>query len=125
MLTHMRNLQVLLASRPRGPVTEHNFRFVEAAIPSPKQGEVLVRNLYLSLDPYMRMRMDEGKSYAPPVQLGEVMVGGTIGEVLESNSGRFRKGDIVSARGGWQLFAIANAETLRRVETGTAPLSAA
>jgi NADPH-dependent curcumin reductase CurA len=121
----MQNLQVVLASRPRGPVTEQNFRFVEAAIPSPKEGEVLVRNLYLSLDPYMRMRMDEGKSYAPPVQLGEVMVGGTVGEVLESNSPLLRKGEIVSARGGWQLFATAKAETLRRVETGTAPLSAA
>ena len=121
----MRNLQVVLASRPHGPVTEQSFRFVEAAIPVPGQGEVLVRNLYLSLDPYMRMRMDEGKSYAPPVQLGEVMVGGTVGEVLESNSRMFRTGDIVSGRGGWQLFAIAKAETLRRVETGTAPLSAA
>ncbi len=91
----MRNLQVVLASRPQGPVTENNFRFVESAIPSPNEGEVLVRNLYLSLDPYMRMRMNEGKSYAPPVQIGDVMVGGTIGEVVESKDPRFKAGDIV------------------------------
>jgi NADPH-dependent curcumin reductase CurA len=121
----MRNLQVVLDSRPQGPVTEQNFRFVEVAIPSPQQGEVLVRHLYLSLDPYMRMRMDAGKSYAAPVQVGEVMVGGTVGEVLESNSPLLRKGEIVSGRGGWQLFATAKAETLRRIDTGTSPLSAA
>jgi NADPH-dependent curcumin reductase len=121
----MRNLQVVLASRPRGPVTEQDFRFVEAAIPSPKPGEVLVRNLYLSLDPYMRMRMDERKSYAPPVQLGEVMVGGTISEVLESADPRFKAGDIVGGRGGWQLYAAADAGALRNIDTRAAPLTAA
>ncbi len=121
----MRNLQVVLASRPQGPVSEKNFRFVESAMPTPKEGEVLVRNLYLSLDPYMRMRMNDGKSYAPPVQLGEVMVGGTIGEVLESKDRRFRKGDIVGGRSGWQLFASADAGTLRKVDTRGAPLSTA
>ena len=121
----MRNLQVVLASRPQGPVSEKNFRFVESAIPAPKGGEVLVRNHYLSLDPYMRMRMNDGKSYAPPVQLGEVMVGGTIGEVLESKDRRFKKGDIVGGRLGWQLFASADAGTLRRIDTRGAPLSTA
>ena len=121
----MHNLQVVLASRPQGPVTEKNFRFVESAMPSPNEGEVLVRNLYLSLDPYMRMRMNDGKSYAPPVQLGEVMVGGTIGEVVESKDPRFRKGDIVGGRSGWQLFATAQAQTLRKVDTRGAPLSTA
>ncbi len=121
----MNNLQVVLASRPQGPVTEKNFRFVDSAIPSPDEGEVLVRNLYLSLDPYMRMRMNDGKSYAPPVQLGEVMVGGTIGEVVESKDPRFKKGDVVGGRTGWQLFAIAEATTLRKVDTRGAPLSTA
>ncbi|MEO8008255.1 MAG: NADP-dependent oxidoreductase, partial [Betaproteobacteria bacterium] len=88
-------------------------------------GEILVRNLYLSLDPYMRMRMNEGKSYAPPVQLGEVMVGGTIGEVVESKDPRFKKGDVVGGRTGWQLFAIAEADALRKIDTRGAPLSTA
>ena len=121
----MRNLQVVLASRPVGPVTEKNFRFVESAVPSPGEGEVLVRNLYLSLDPYMRMRMNDGKSYAPPVQLGEIMVGGTIGEVIESKDPRFRKGDVVGGRSGWQLFATAQPDALRKVDMRGAPLSTA
>ena len=121
----MRNLQVVLASRPQGPVTENNFRFVESAVPSPNAGEVLVRTLYLSLDPYMRMRMNDGKSYAPPVQLGDVMVGGTVGEVVESKDPRFKAGDIVGGRSGWQLYATADASTLRRVDTRGAPLSTA
>jgi NADPH-dependent curcumin reductase CurA len=121
----MKNLQVVLASRPQGPVTEKNFRLVESAIPSPKDTEVLVRTLYLSLDPYMRMRMNEGKSYAPPVQIGGVMVGGTIGEVVESRDPRFKKGDIVGARSGWQLFATAEAGMLRKIDTRNAPLTTA
>ena len=125
ILTPMNNLQVVLASRPEGPVTEKNFRFVESAIPTPDEGEVLVRNLYLSLDPYMRMRMNDGKSYAPPVQLGEVMVGGTVGEVVESRDPRFKQGDIVGSRSGWQLYASADASTLRKVDTRGAPLSTA
>ncbi|HKB83562.1 MAG TPA: NADP-dependent oxidoreductase [Burkholderiales bacterium] len=121
----MQNLQVVLASRPQGPVTENNFRFVESALPSPKDGEVLVRNLYLSLDPYMRMGMNDGKSYAAPVQLGEVMVGATIGEVVESKDPRFKIGEIVGGRSGWQLFAAADASQLRKVDTRGAPLSTA
>lgn len=121
----MLNLQVVLASRPEGPVTEKNFRFVESTMPSPLEGEVLVRNLFLSLDPYMRMRMNEGKSYAPPLQLGEVMVGGTVGEVIASKHSGFAKGDVVSGRLGWQLFAVAQGQTLRKVDTRGAPLSTA
>jgi NADPH-dependent curcumin reductase CurA len=121
----MPNLQVVLASRPQGPVTERNFRVVESKIPSPNAGEVLVRNLYLSLDPYMRMRMSDAKSYAPPVQVGEVMIGGTIGEVIESKDPRFGQGDIVGGRLGWQQFATAQAQTLRKVDTRGAPLSTA
>jgi NADPH-dependent curcumin reductase CurA len=121
----MKNLQVVLASRPQGPVTEKNFRFVESAIPSPGEGTVLVRNLYLSLDPYMRMRMNEGKSYAPPVEIGDVMVGGTVAEVVESKDLRFKTGDVVGARGGWQRYAAVDAATLRKIDTRGAPLSTA
>jgi NADPH-dependent curcumin reductase CurA len=121
----MNNLQVVLASRPVGPVTERNFRFVESPIAPPREGEVLVRNLYLSLDPYMRMRMNDGKSYAPPVGIGEVMVGGTIGEVIESKDPRFSKGDRVGGRTGWQRFATVHADALRKIDTSGAPLSTA
>src|SRR5512132_2474620 len=78
------NRQVLLASRPQGAVTEDNFRLVDVPIPKPGPGEVLVKNEWLSLDPYMRGRMSDAKSYAPSVQLGEVMVGQTVGSVVES-----------------------------------------
>lgn len=121
----MKNLQVVLASRPQGPVAEKNFRFVEAPMPLPGEGEVLVRNLYLSLDPYMRMRMNEGKSYAPPVQIGEVMVGSTIAEVAESKDPRFKSGDIVGARAGWQRYAAVGGGTLRKIDMRGAPLSTA
>ena len=94
-------------------------------MPSPGKDEVLVRNLFLSLDPYMRMRMNEGKSYAPPVQIGEVMVGGTIAEVAESKDPRFRTGDIVSARAGWQQYAAVGGGTLRKIDMRGAPLSTA
>ena len=94
-------------------------------MPAPGEGEVLLRNLYLSLDPYMRMRMNEGKSYAPPVQIGEVMVGGTIAEVAESKDPRFKPGDIVGARAGWQRYAAVGGATLRKIDTRGAPLSTA
>lgn len=121
----MKNLQVLLASRPQGSVREENFRIVETDLPRPAEGEVLVRNLYLSLDPYMRMRMDAGKSYAPPVEVGEVMVGGGVGEVLESRDARLSKGDIVTGRLGWQLYAVAPGTGLRKVNSEGAPISTA
>ena len=84
------NQQVLLASRPQGAVTEDNFRIVEMPVPAPAAGEVLIRNEWLSLDPYMRGRMNDVKSYVPPVQLGEVMVGQTVGEVVTSNEAALR-----------------------------------
>lgn len=121
----MKNLQVLLASRPQGSVREENFRIVETDLPRPADGEVLVRNLYLSLDPYMRMRMDAGKSYAPPVEVGEVMVGGGVGEVLESRDARLSKGDIVTGRLGWQMYAVAPGTGLRKVNAEGAPISTA
>ena len=121
----MKNLQVLLASRPQGSVREENFRIVETDLPRPADGEVLVRNLYLSLDPYMRMRMDAGKSYAPPVEVGEVMVGGGVGEVLESRDPRLSKGHIVTGRLGWQMYAVAPGTGLRKVNAEGAPISTA
>ena len=114
-----------LASRPSGPVTEQNFKLVESEAPRPKEGEVLVKNLWLSLDPYMRFRMDDVKSYAPPVQIGEVMSGEAAGEVLESKHPSFKTGDSVLVQSGWQLYACAKGDNLTKVDVDArrAPLS--
>ncbi|TMH55127.1 MAG: NADP-dependent oxidoreductase [Betaproteobacteria bacterium] len=117
------NKQVLLASRPQGRVTEDNFRIVEAPIGRPAAGEVLVRNEWLSLDPYMRGRMSEAKSYVPPVQLGEVMVGQTVGEVIESQDARFKPGDKVLTPLGWQLYGVARGKELTPIDVNRAPAS--
>lgn len=117
------NTQVLLASRPIGWVDESNFKVVETAIPTPKPGELLVRNLWLSLDPYMRGRMNEGKSYAQPVELGQVMVGGTVGEVVESGNPKFKAGDVVVGQLGWQSYGVSNGDGLVKVDPRLIPLS--
>ncbi len=117
------NKQVLLASRPQGRVTEENFRIVEAPVGRPAAGEVLVRNEWLSLDPYMRGRMNDAKSYVPPVQLGEVMVGQTVGEVIESQDPRFKPGDKVLSPLGWQLYGVAKGKELTPIDVNRAPAS--
>ena len=119
----MINKRIVLASRPIGWVSEDNFNLVEAPAPRPGDGEVLVKNLWLSLDPYMRGRMNDVKSYVPPVQIGEVMVGQTLGEVVESRDGGFKPGDRVLAPLGWQLCGVAKGADLTKVEAGGAPLS--
>jgi NADPH-dependent curcumin reductase CurA len=118
----MRNRRVLLASRPSGWVSEANFRIDEAPVPQPGQGEVLVKNLWLSLDPYMRGRMSDARSYVKGVEIGEVMVGQTAGEVLESRHPALKPGDKVLTQLGWQLFG-ATREAMR-VDVSRAPLSA-
>jgi NADPH-dependent curcumin reductase CurA len=100
----MENQRIVLASRPEGWVVEGNFRLEKAEVPKPADGEVLVKNLWLSLDPYMRGRMSEQKSYVKGVDLGEVMVGQTVGEVLDSKHPRLRTGDHVLTQLGWQLY---------------------
>jgi NADPH-dependent curcumin reductase CurA len=117
------NKQVLLASRPQGEVTEENFRIVEAPVAKPAAGEVLVKNEWLSLDPYMRGRMSDAKSYVPPVQLGEVMVGQTVGEVIESQDPRFKPGDKVLTPLGWQLYGVAKGSELTPIDAKRAPAS--
>ncbi len=119
------NRQWLLASRPKGDFDESAFKLVETPIPAPKDGEVLVRNVWLSVDPYMRGRMREGKSYVPPVQLGAVMEGGTVGEVVESRAPKLKAGDVVEARLGWQDYAAADARHLRKIDPALAPVSTA
>lgn len=121
------NKQVLLASRPQGEPTTDNFRIVETELPALADGQVLVRNHFLSLDPYMRGRMNEGKSYAAPQPLDQVMIGGTVGEVVESRNPSFQPGDKVVGMGGWQQYTVVDAGqpgVLRKVDTTHIPLSA-
>src|SRR3981081_1206822 len=117
------NKKVLLASRPQGAVTEDNFRFVEMPVAKPERGEVLVKNEWLSLDPYMRGRMSDAKSYAKSVEIGEVMVGQTVGEVVESRDANFKAGDKVLTQLGWQLYGIASAKDLTRIDAERVPAS--
>ncbi|HWQ35668.1 MAG TPA: NADP-dependent oxidoreductase [Blastocatellia bacterium] len=119
------NRRIILAARPKGFPQESDFRLVEAPLPVPKEGELLVRILILSVDPYMRGRMNDVKSYAPAVQLGEVMVGGTVGRVIESHHPDFSAGDYVEGRLGWQEYAVANGSGLRKIDPHLAPLSTA
>ena len=118
------NLQVLLAERPVGWVEPRHFTLRRAPVPSPADGEVLVRNLWLSLDPYMRGRMSDAKSYAEPVALGAVMVGGTAGEVVESRDPSLRPGDKVVGMLGWQLYGCVPARALMKVDDSRVPLQA-
>ena len=120
----MKNMQVLLAKRPKGPVVEDDFRVVETEIPPVREGQMLTRVHYLSLDPYMRGRMDEAKSYAAPQQLGEVMIGGTVAEVMESKNPKFKAGDFVVGMAGWQQFQVAGGEGLRKIDVSVIPPSA-
>jgi NADPH-dependent curcumin reductase CurA len=117
------NRQILLASRPEGEVRPENFRLVEAPMPAPAEGEVLVKNLYLSLDPYMRGRMNAVKSYVKYVEIGEVMVGQTVGEVVESRAAALAPGDKVLTSLGWQLYGVAKAADVHRVDAARAPLT--
>ncbi len=117
----MQNKRVLLASRPKGWVSEDNFRIETAPVPQAGTGEVLVRNLWLSLDPYMRGRMSDAKSYVKGVELGEVMVGQTVGEVLESKQPDFKPGDKVLTQLGWQLFGVTKDPV--KLKDSQAPLS--
>ena len=120
------NRQILLDNRPQGEATASNFRLVSSETPALRDGQVLVRHHYLSLDPYMRGRMNESKSYAQPQPLGEVMIGGTVGEVLQSRHPRFQPGDAVVGMGGWQEYSVVDADQpglLRKVDTTHVPLS--
>jgi NADPH-dependent curcumin reductase CurA len=123
----LRNRRVVLAKRPVGEPDASCFAIETVPVSSPEQGEMLLRILWLSVDPYMRGRMNEGPSYAPPVALGEVMVGGTVSEVVESRATGFKVGDIVTGYHGWQEYALAHGEEKRlyKVDPSLAPISTA
>ena len=125
--TNPLNQRVVLASRPAGEASVDNFRFEEVPVPALEDGQVLVRHHYLSLDPYMRMRMNDARNYAAPQPIGEVMVGGTVGVVAASRHANHAVGDNVVGMGGWQQFAVVNAAepgALRKVDASRIPLSA-
>jgi NADPH-dependent curcumin reductase CurA len=113
----------VLASRPAGRVEESNFRLEEAEVPPLGDGTLLVRNRLLSLDPYMRGRLDDRKSYAAAQPLGEVMIGGTVGEVVESRHPRYRVGDVVVGMGGWQELWVSDGAGLQKVDVRALPES--
>ena len=126
-MSTMINHRIVLASRPVGEAELANFRLEATEVPALQDGEVLVRHHYLSLDPYMRMRMNEAKSYAAPQALGQTMIGGTVGEVLQSRHDAYAPGEHVVGMGGWQELGAVDARSpglLRKVDTTHIPLSA-
>ncbi len=120
----MKNKQILLAARPQGVVEESHFRLVETDIPKAGEREFVVCAHYLSLDPYMRGRMDNEKSYAAKAEVGAVMVGTAVGEVIESNHEKFQVGDFVETRTGWQQYGVSNGGGVRKIDPHYVPLSA-
>jgi len=123
--TAAENTRVLLASRPHGEPTADNFSIEKAPMPAPADGEVLLRTVYLSLDPYMRGRMNDAKSYAAPVELGSVMEGGTVAEVTESRDPSLAPGDFVLSHLGWQSYGVQLAKHVRKLDASRAPISTA
>jgi NADPH-dependent curcumin reductase CurA len=120
----MKNLQIRLASRPSGEPTLDNFELVESEIPVPQAGQMLLRAIYLSLDPYMRGRMNAGKSYARPVEIGEIMEGRTVSQVVSSNVAGYQAGEIVlNPAHGWQVYALSDGEGIRKIDPSAGPLS--
>jgi len=118
-----KNRQILLASRPHGEPSAANFRMVETPVPQPADGQLLLRTIYLSLDPYMRGRMSDAPSYAPPVDLGKVMEGQTVCEVVTSKAPNFAPGDIVVAGAGWQEYSVSESRLVRKIDPTLAPPS--
>jgi NADPH:quinone reductase len=117
------NRQITLAARPVGEPKESDFKLVESPIPVPGPDEFLVQVIYLSVDPYMRGRMSDRPSYAPPVQIGEVMGGSGVGRIIKSNSRRFRVGEIVTGFFGWEEYAVSNGSGVQKINPEIAPLS--
>jgi NADPH-dependent curcumin reductase CurA len=129
-MENRKNKQILLASRPSAMPTVDNFKFVDTETPQLKDGEFLIRTQYLSVDPYMRGRMTDRKSYISPFTLNEMITGGAIGEVIESRSDAFQPADIITGHLGWQLYSVVNAKqaleaSIRKIDPGIAPVTTA
>lgn len=121
----MRNRQIILAKRPRGMPHLDTFQFVDLPLPALQDNEVLLRSVYISVDPYMRGRMREGPSYTAPFAVGEPIHGGVVGEVIESKAAGFEKGDYVLGNLPWQLYTAVNPESLQKLDPEIAPVSTA
>ncbi len=119
------NRQILLAARPVGFPKDSDFNLVESPVPNPGEGQILVRSIYLSVDPYMRGRMNDVKSYAAPVPIGGVMGGGVVARVERSNNPAFKGGDIVEGMFGWQEYAVSDGQGVRKIDPAIAPISTA
>jgi len=119
------NRRIVLASRPVGAPTADNFQLQQVAVPVPAAGQVLLRTLSLSLDPYMRGRMSDAPSYAPPVAIGEVMVGGTVSRVEASQHADYKPGDLVLGYSGWQDYALSDGAGLTKLDPAMAQPSMA
>jgi len=115
--------EIRLAARPKGLPTADNFNLAQVELEPPKEGQVLVRNLYMSVDPYMRGRMSDRKSYVPPFELGKPLEGGAVGEVVESRASQFKPGETVTSNLGWREYFLASAKELRPVSRDVQPLS--
>src|SRR6059036_2204376 len=122
-MTTSRGRQIVLAARPKGKPDLTDFRLEETAIPTAAGGQLLLEVQYLSLDPYMRGRMNDGKSYATPLQIGDVMTGETVAHVLVSNHSEYVKGDVVLARTGWRTHALSDGTGLRKLDPAAAPVT--
>jgi NADPH-dependent curcumin reductase CurA len=120
----MQNKEIRLASRPAGMPAAENFQLLDGEVPAVNEGELLVRTLYISVDPYLRGRMREGRSYVPPFAVGQVIESGGIGEVVESRNDKFQKSDIVTGLFGWRLYNVVKGDGLMKVLPGI-PLTTA
>ena len=119
------NRQITLVARPSGYPKLSDFKLLTPPVPTPQEGQILVQTLYLSVDPYMRGRMNAGRSYAPGVQIDAVMTGGIVGKVIDSKNADFQEGDIVQGDLGWQEFAMSDGNNLRKIDPDLAPISTA
>jgi len=115
--------QVVLAARPKGKPELTDFRLEDTAVPTPVSGQLLLEVQYLSLDPYMRGRMNDGKSYATPLQIGDVMTGEAVAQVLISNHSQYVKGEVVTAHTGWRTHALSDGTGLRKLDPAAAPVT--
>ncbi|TGW06442.1 NADP-dependent oxidoreductase, partial [Mesorhizobium sp. M2D.F.Ca.ET.145.01.1.1] len=124
-MSTLTNTRIVLAARPQGRSKQSDFRVESVAIGEPGEGELLLQILYLSLDPYMRGRMNAARSYAKPVEIDGVMEGGTVARVVKSRHAGFAEGDIVLSHSGWQSFAVSDGVGLRKLEPAAAPVTTA
>ncbi len=124
-MSEKQNRRIVLVARPQGEPREEDFRLEAVDVPSPGEDQVLLRTIYLSLDPYMRGRMNAGPSYAPPVEIGQVMEGATVSAVVESRSPDFVPGDVVLGHTGWQEYSVAAATSVQKLDAARAPVSTA